>query len=1531
MILWVLAGFLLLDFILVGLLFVPAIQTSVVNKVTQSLSEKWGTEISMKDIHITPTLKLVAHDFRIRDHHNNDMIYVGTVKGRLLSFRLKPVKLKFGHIDLDHANVVIRKYKGEELVNIAKWAKVFHKENRTPKSFLLTASQLKLANSRVAIVMDDKRQVFDTKDHPDIDYAFLELKDINWESKDFKVYSNKVTTVATKFKHLALEQYGGFSLTDGQADFYICDTAMVFDKMNFVTPNSHLNMDLAFHYDSWNKLGDFVDSVNILADIRPTQLCMQDVAAFAPALRNMKETFDLQTGRFEGPVSDFKLIGLQAGWGSDTRINGDFAFQDITHFQKAHITANIDSSYINVPELAAFTLPNGKTIPVNKTLAQLGGTSLNCIFSGTMSEFDAKLNANTALGALAADLGTFTEDGKLQFEGTLSSPNLNLAKLTRQGKLLGTTDAQLAFDGQLGSTTLDKKSFQGLQAHIAGDLNHIDLYGYRLRNTQIKGDYQNKLYNCTVTGHDQNFKSEIIAQLDLSEETPALQGNISLPHFDAGAIALRMPRIDSATAKGFDKLICALQNNPNLRFGFDNFTVALRGTNLDNVNGYAGCDNIRIYNGNDSIINDRLRLTAINNDRAHKFILASGIVSATLETSYPVASIKDTLQNMAHAYFPTLVAAAKTTPPSTDDVAEEGYIKFRMDTYRTWHLTRLLMPDLFVAPNSTVDIDISSLHNHDKINADIPFLGLRNKFASYSLKLGGGSTEPGRLNLTLNTDSTVAIVGTQRLPFHDISLQANTGGDSIEYDLRWFNTFNNDKSNLSKLAGRIDVSNTDDIRLNLRNSKLYLNDLAWFFNNQNEIHFQKSGIEVNDLRIQNKESKITLNGKYAKGTRERLRAQIENVDLSVFNTMLGNIDLGGRLSADASIINPKNRVLVFGKALAEDFAFNQETLGNVFLFAGLDTVGDVRFSGGIFKDDTTTTIQIENYSFLDFQKEPYKLADLSGKYITDKKDFSAHATFDTLKTGFIAPFLSGFSDIFSGTASGNLSFYANPKATYFDGLVKALDVQMGIAPLGTTYNIKNQDILFNEQGIFFNKMLIHDKNGDEAVLDGRIKHKFFKDMDIDLRIHTDRVMVLNTPKDATSVFYGDGIVAGDVSIKGSGDHIRFAGSNLKTLSGSRIVLQVTSANSASQSSAIHFTPKNSKPTSEPAEDQILISDDKTHLDFDFTFDVTNDADIVLYLESIGGTMNARADGPFQLTYNDNDGLNLYGNLALHSGDFKISLFNVVNSRFTLVPGGNILFDGPLEDMVVNVNAYKSSKTSLSEIVPSEYLSSGNTNVNAYLHLNGPIMQRIEPTFSFELPNSSEEVNNIFFSSIDTTNKENLTRQFAYFMVTNNFMPAQMFSNSDRNNVPGLNMFSNIVNNMLGDLFATRNGSFGITYNQATETSSAEYGVTGSANLLKDRITVETSIGYYDDRNTDALYNMYGDFTVGYNINKLGTWKVKAYTYIGERDENNYYLNDQINYTAGVALAYKQDFNSVRRKGKAAKPKKEKKKSQSQTP
>ena len=455
----------------------------------------------------------------------------------------------------------------------------------------------------------------------------------------------------------------------------------------------------------------------------------------------------------------------------------------------------------------------------------------------------------------------------------------------------------------------------------------------------------------------------------------------------------------------------------------------------------------------------------------------------------------------------------------------------------------------------------------------------------------------------------------------------------------------------------------------------------------------------------------------------------------------------------------------------------------------------------------------------------------------------------------------------------------------------------------------DQDILFNDEGISFGRMLVHDKDGNTAILTGDIRHKMFKDMQLDLNVHTDRILAINSPRTTDAVFYGTGYVKGDVRIAGTGDALYFAGPNLQTLSGSKIYLHVSSTNSASEADYIHFVSRIDSTTT------VEVTDTKssTNLDFDFTFDVTKDADVVILLDAIGGTINARADGRFQLLYNSNNGINLYGNLLMHSGEIKISLFDVVNSNFKLVNGGTINFDGPLENMTVNLSAYKSSKTSLASILPSEYLATASTDVNSYIYLKGPLMRRIEPTFGFELPNSSNEIRNLFYSAIDTQNTENMTKQFAYFMVTNSFIPEDMFAQTGTG-IPGMNMLSNMVNNMLSNVIDSRRGGFGITYNQATETTSAEYGVRANANLFNERVQMSTSIGYYDDRKvTNAYQNIYGNLEVEYLINPAGTWRVKAYTRIGDRDDLFYYFDEGFNnYVAGVALMYKQDFDFRKR-------------------
>jgi len=479
---------------------------------------------------------------------------------------------------------------------------------------------------------------------------------------------------------------------------------------------------------------------------------------------------------------------------------------------------------------------------------------------------------------------------------------------------------------------------------------------------------------------------------------------------------------------------------------------------------------------------------------------------------------------------------------------------------------------------------------------------------------------------------------------------------------------------------------------------------------------------------------------------------------------------------------------------------------------------------------------------------------------------------------------------------------------------------MGISALGTRYTIIDQDILFSQEGISFNNMEIKDNDGNSGTLSGEIYHNMFKNMQIELQINTNRITVLDLPHSTNALFYGKGIVQGNVHIFGNTDHLSFVGPDIRTLSGSKIYLQVSSSNSATETNMIRFQ---ARPKTDSTIVQEIISDESPmNLTFDFTFDVTNDADIILVLESLGGTADARADGRFRLLYDDNE-LNLYGNLLLHSGDFKLSLLNAVNSKFTLQPGGHISFDGPLENMTVDLTAYKSSKTSIGNIIPSDHLA-GTVDVNAILHLKGPLMQHIDPSFSFELPNSTEEVRNLFYTAIDTQNTENMTKQFAYFLVTNSFMPENLFSNTSTG-LSGFGLLSSMVNNLLSNMIDSKKASFGITYNQATETSSAEYGFKANANLLKDRVSMSTSIGYYDDKNyKSATNNIYGDLTVEYSINKTGTWKLKAYTYIGDRDHTYVYENPNI-YTAGVALAYKQDFDKVILRNKEEKGSKRSKK------
>ena len=187
MLLWIIGIFIALDLLIVGLFFVPPIQNFVVSKVTGFISEKWGAEISIGRIYVTPTLRIAADDVMIKDLRDNPMIYVQNVKGRFKSLKLKPLTLSFFSITATEADVTLVTYQGDSVVNISAWVKKISKPKPKPKDFILRSDNIQLINSHFYVANQNKQQKTPYIEGQELDPGFFELRHIEFDADRFQV------------------------------------------------------------------------------------------------------------------------------------------------------------------------------------------------------------------------------------------------------------------------------------------------------------------------------------------------------------------------------------------------------------------------------------------------------------------------------------------------------------------------------------------------------------------------------------------------------------------------------------------------------------------------------------------------------------------------------------------------------------------------------------------------------------------------------------------------------------------------------------------------------------------------------------------------------------------------------------------------------------------------------------------------------------------------------------------------------------------------------------------------------------------------------------------------------------------------------------------------------------------------------------------------------------------------------------------------------------------------------------------------
>jgi len=1499
-ILWIILSFVALDLLIVTLIIIPPIQQFIVLKASKILTQITGGKITADKIYLSPTLTLTVKNFAIKDHRHENMIFAATLKGKINIAKTGGGQVCLSFAELDDGEVVLRQYAGEDTVNIALWAKGFKKEEKKDPKFKLLFENIQLNDVRFVFISDNKRLY---KEDNTIDYAFFELQHIHLNVDDFLVLG---PDISCKINALTLSQHTGFEITSFAGNFRIYPQGLLLDSLCFTTPHSLFKGDFAFRYTDFKDFSDFVNLINFDTKVKSASLAMKDIVYFAPALEGMDNQL-IFSGEVGGVVNHIQTKDIYLKFKQQTYFSGDFAIANVLDFKKSSYNIFFKDANVNFAELKQFKLPEGKTIPLPQATENITFSRITGNYRGSFTKFNTDILVKTNLGNVAAKINTTPKDNALHYSGTIACHDLELGKLTMQPKYFSRVNLQTSLEGETTQYDNISSLVSSISLKLQGTITDIGVCGYSLKNVGFKGNYKNQKINIALNASDSlaSFKLRGCANFAKNLATPTIDAVLANVTFKPHHFFSHFPEpIDSISAKGFEKFILKMQKTPNLVFTLDSIAIDLSGNHFDNFNGFVGIDYAKLSDGERTSRIDWLRLNAINKPHLpHQYIIHSNAINASFKTNYNFNDCMAALANAAEYYIPEMFKNASASNKHLATSNPDQFIDFDLQFYYTNNLFNLLLPRLNISTNTSANIHLGATREDDALEFSSPRITYAGLGRLNNIKLQGKSDDAQLPEVKVRCDS-VAIYQKNggALTFSDIDLAAYSNKKEVHFATSWRNPEAISINEKNHFNGILFGDTALNPSLKITDSKLYVRESSWQFAGiKNIITYCNENVVFNDCILSSKIGIISVDGELSKKLNKQCKISFDNFDLSLLNSLTSRLSMsfGGEMALIGIISGNEDHYAIEGRTFVNNFVFNQELLGDLFLDAVVMEDGDPHFTGGILSGSEYRDIDLLDFCYSDYLSLPNRIIELNGKWNTKTKDLRVHADIDTLKLGFLSPFLASFSDMVSGDASGHLDFVMNSDSLYFDGKVKIRKAHLGIEPLSTVYHIIDQEIEFNPQGIIFNQVLIKDKFNNEATLSGYVHHTKFKDFIIDLNISTDRILALNTHKKIDASFYGDGFVAGEISIQGDTRQLNFSSRNIKTLQGSSIAFPLTSASSVSSAQGIYFVSGNTM--NEVAIEKTRKS--STIMNFDFIFDITRDADVKLELDPIDGILKCKTIGKLHLLYNTNSGdMDLNGILSIVSGKFHMSLKNFFPKDFTIVEGGTITFAGPLTVAQLNVSALYQKTASLSSLSP-EF---GRTDIEAYLGLTGNLMNP-NPTFRFAFPKLTEREQLEVFAVLDTADQQNGIRQFFSFVFLNTFITPESNINSSQPLGAGIDMVTGMINSFLSGQLS--NVNIGVNFINPINDPSAtggysEYSVNAQVNLYNDRLLFKTNLGlggYNDNINESSTNNFLGDFGIDYFINE--NWKIFFY-----------YFNDQTEVSkpqqgGGISLKFSQDFNN----------------------
>lgn len=1458
--------------LLVALLFeIPAVQNFVAREATEIISRKLGTRISIDRVDIGLFYRVSLDGFYVEDFQRDTLLYAGRLDARIKSLGLFGGGLVFSRAELSDARFCLRETPDGEM-NIKQVVDKLSKKDkaRAEGKFRLEIERLETDGLDFCMERLEHR-------NPSygVDFADMHLIDIRAELKNFTIDG---PVIHTDIGRLAMRERSGFVVEDLAGCLCIANGCIDIREGHIRTAKSNIELpSLSLIGLDWALYKNFVEEVDITAQVVNTTLSSDDIAYFSPKMKDWHLTLTDVNADVSGPVADMSGSLRSVRTGADTKLSVDFAAQGLPDVGKGHFKADISeltTSAADVDRLAAAL--TGKNLPdeVLRIAKNAGKIGLTGKFDGTLTAFAADAALATEIGGATCLLQVSSlRDGCRGVLGDVKTSSLQLGELL-ENDLLGPLSLNVHVNGELSSEHSD--------AEVSGEILRLGINGYDYDSLRMKGHLVNREFNGLIEARDRNLRFDFRGLLDLNDEQRP-RYDFALDLEEANLAALGVNRRDSVS-------VLAAR-------------IAARavGRTLDDLNGIIFVRDVS-YRYNDRELAADSVVIVGRNSLSDKFIrLRSDFVDADYEGKTSYKEVFAYLQQRFRDYVPTLDGGPgwQAQHPDTVELAD-GYSQLTVNVRKINPLVNAVSPGLQIADGSQLLLRINPAN--DKLS-----------FEAASDYIERGRMLVTRLNLDAHNrgDSLVFAASTEDLYLNSFHMsRVGMSGGAKDNKLELITDF---ADTIGDVSGRIGFRSEfargrgpagRQIDLRLTPSYISRGEKTWNIYTDG-ITADTSRIRIDRFRMVNAGQQLLLDGVVSRRLQDSVQLTLHNFELAPFSQFTSSMGyrVDGRTNGSATMKAVLGAGEVQADIVVDSISINDLAVPSIWLRSRWDFIQN---RAGILVQ------QRENLDTL-----------VRGFYAPSQKRYYARATLDAVELSALDPLLKGVVERTGGNADVDIALRGSGKEANLSGQIAVRDFTTTVDFTQVTYTMPRAVIEVKNNHLIAEGVPLYDPEKNEGLFSIDLNLEHLSNIFYSVKVLPKELMVLNTTSKDNDLFYGRIFASGSATIAGSKGGVKM--DIVATTEGdSEFYMPLSGQSNAKTADFVTFvTPEQIDTTDYLVRKKLLFQQQGrkkeaagSTMDITMALNVQDNTAFQLVIDpTVGSALKGRGNGMLNLHINPGNGIfNMYGDYTLIEGSFLFSLQNIITKKFIIESGSMIQWTGEPVDARLDINAVYKLKTSLQPLLNTVTASSDDDQsgsrisdrsvpVDCKIHIGGRLSNP-QLDFSVVVPVTDIETQAAVASVLNT--QEAQAQQFISLVALGTF------SNSGSANIgasSGVATGLEMLTNQLTNWFSTDDYRIILNYRAGSEMTGDEVDFGFSSNLINNRLLVEVEGNYIIDNKqavSNNVSNFMGEAHVTWLIDKSGNLRLKAFTQTIDRFNENQGLQE-----TGIGISYKEDFNNFK--------------------